>query len=670
MGRETPPDDAVHDPLDGPTPDPRIGAHIGNYALHERLGKGGMALVYRATHLKFHEPAAVKLLNARHGADPEMRRRFLREARAMREISKRNRHVVRALDYGETPDGEVYLVMEYLRGQDLAQVVRATGPLDWARLAPIALQLCDALAATHAAGLIHRDIKPSNCFLAEVAAARPHTRPGPVVKLIDFGVAKHLGGSGEQTAQGVVLGTPAYIAPEMLALAAPPDVRTDVYALGATLYALLTGAPPYTGKRPSELVYKQYHEVLPPPSARRPAELPRLAPEVDALVLRALARDPEKRFQSATEFADAIHATVRHDSEPATVIHVRTPPAAAVATASPDLLVRMLAIVTVLVAAAVAGIAWLVFNPPALSTTPAPGTCDVTRDDDDCPDDQWCIRGTCRPRPQIEYAARGESCRERDCEPPHLDCGPDLVCYRRAGERPVAPHCEDPRVVAAVESLVAKCNQRQHDIASLAEDPMNCSGDVWRDLTASDAEIDLLLSAFPDRFAIAFPRGQPKLRSGWPDADTEAFLAAQLGPHLPRLAQAHRIFVIGRASPDGPADHNYALTLRRIDVFVRMFKRMLRAGAPQGPQQPDPVFVSWGVADDRLLTLSSFTRHYVGEHDPFAFSAAEQTPLRAGVDAFMRGEQLPDRELRTLEQAVNRVVLVVPILCDPRKLPP
>ena len=671
MGRVDPPNDAVNAALDGPTPDPRIGSRIGNYVLHERLGRGGMALVYRATHTKFHEPAAVKLLNARYGAETEMRRRFLREARAMREISKRNRHVVRALDYGETATGEAYLVMEYLRGQDLAQVVRATGPLDWPRLAPLALQLCDALSAVHAASLIHRDIKPSNCFLAEVTATRPHERPGPIIKLIDFGIAKDLDARAEQTGQGIVLGTPAYLAPEMLALGAPPDVRTDVYALGATLYALLTGAPPYQGKKHSELVFKQYHETLAPPSARRPADLPRLPPAVDELVLRALALDPDKRFQSASEFADAIHGTVTHDSQPATAIHVRTPaPRPASAAPPPDLLLRVLAVVTVLVAAAVAGIGWAVLSAPTLPAGVAPGTCDVTRDDDDCPEDQWCIRGACRPRPQVEYAARGESCRERDCEPPHLDCGPDLVCYRKASPRPPAPHCEDPRVVAAVESLVAKCSQRQHDIASLAQDPMNCSGDVWRDLTASDAEIDLLLSAFPDRFAISFPRAQPRLRGGWPDPAAEAFLAAQLGPYLPRLAQAHRIFVIGRASPDGPADSNYALTLRRIDVFERMFKRMLRADNPGGSPFPDPLFVSWGVADDRLLTLASFTKHYVGERPPFGFTDADQSHLRSGVERFKQGEVLPERELKSLEQAVNRVVLVIPILCDPRELPP
>ncbi|MBL9106336.1 MAG: serine/threonine protein kinase [Myxococcales bacterium] len=650
------------------TPDLRVGTHVGNYVIHERLGRGGMALVYRATHTRFHEEAAVKLLHPRHGAASEMRRRFLREARAMREISKRNRHVVRALDFGETERGEAYLVMEYLRGQDLHQLLKTTGPLDWSRAAPLALQLCDALASTHAVGLLHRDIKPSNCFLADQSQ-----HAGPIIKLIDFGIAKDLGESGEQTDRNIVLGTPAYLAPELLALGAPPDARSDIYALGATIYCLLTGAPPYQGQ-PRELLQQQ-HQPLPPPSARRPADLPPLPPGVDELVLRAVHLDPEQRFQSAGTLADAIRHTqyLAPDADPPTAIHVPRPRRR---DGSPDLLLRALIIVTVLVSAGIAAVAWFALQPPPAPAPVvlAPGACDPNRGDEDCGDDEWCIRGACRPRPPVEYAARGESCRERDCEPPHLECGPDLVCFRTGGERPPAPHCEDPRVVAAVEALVQKCNQRQHDITALAQDPMNCSGDVWRDLTASDAEIDLLLSAFPDRFAVSFPRAQPRLRGGWPDAEAESFLRAQIAPHLARIGQAHRIFVIGRASPDGPADSNYALSLRRIDVFERLITRMLQTLPPEPSPTPDPAprpgprFVSWGVADDRLLTLASFTRNYVGSHPPFAFTSDEQSRLRAGVDRFSHGDPLAPRELRDLEQAVNRVVLVIPILCDPRRL--
>jgi serine/threonine protein kinase len=293
-------DDITDDtlPKPGPVCDDRTGTTIGNYTLQERLGSGGMASVYRAVHRNFDELVAVKLLSGRYGAQPEMRRRFLREAVVMREISARSNHVVRALDFGETQAGEAYLVMDYLTGQDLQQLLRTVGPLPWSHVAPLALQLCDALATTHAHGIIHRDIKPSNCLLTDEAGQQR-------LKLIDFGVAKDLGAADHQTDVNIVLGTPAYLAPEQLSGAAEPDVRSDIYAVGATLYCLLTGRPPHVGSH-TVVAHKQQTEPPPPPSAERPQGLPRVPHAADALVLRALDLDPDRRFQSAADLADEI----------------------------------------------------------------------------------------------------------------------------------------------------------------------------------------------------------------------------------------------------------------------------------------------------------------------------------------------------------------------------
>jgi serine/threonine protein kinase len=286
-------------PKQGPTRDHRTGMTVGNYVLQERLGQGGMASVYRAVHKNFGELVAVKLLDARFIAEADMLPRFLHEARVMREISAKNQHIPRALDFGETAVGEPYLIMEHLTGQDLAELVRTVGPLEWSRLAPLALQLCDALIAVHSEHIIHRDIKPSNCFLA-------HDGGKQVAKLIDFGIAKDLNAQGEQTASNVVLGTPSYLAPELLTGVDHPNPRTDIYSFGATLYCLLTGRPPYKGRAQDIVLERQRTRRLVPPSAERAAELPRLPRAVDELVMRALSIDPSRRFQSVDELAEAI----------------------------------------------------------------------------------------------------------------------------------------------------------------------------------------------------------------------------------------------------------------------------------------------------------------------------------------------------------------------------
>lgn len=270
------------------------------YRVMERLGKGGMSAVYRAVDRLEGVEYAVKFLDRRFTIDPDMARRCQREARAMAEIE--SRHVPRAFLVGTTSEGEIYLVMEFLRGRDLDLVLTQGGPLPWRRAVAIGLQICEALAAAHARNIVHRDIKPSNCFLVE-----GNEGTDDFVKLIDFGIAKDLEASGEQTGLGLVLGTPGYVAPELFAGEVRASAATDVYGLGVTLYKLLTGRLPWTPGSPVDVAYAQVHEIPRPLHELVPGAFPASAA---AAVMQAFARDPAQRFRSVEEVAAALRGAL------------------------------------------------------------------------------------------------------------------------------------------------------------------------------------------------------------------------------------------------------------------------------------------------------------------------------------------------------------------------
>lgn len=279
----------------------RTGSVIASrFRVMERLGKGGMAAVYRAIDCVSGAVYAIKFLDRRYAVDPEMARRCQREARTMAMLT--HPHIPRSYVVGSTAQGDLYIVMEFLRGRDLDQIVRAEGPLSWKRTVEIGLQLCDALAAVHAQNIIHRDVKPSNCFLLE-------TVEGDFAKLIDFGIVRDLDASGEQTSTGTVLGTAGYLAPELHAGTAKASVLTDIYALGVTLYKLVSGHLPWPGSAAIEIAHRQQSEaprplnnVLLPPRA--------LPPATERTLMRALEQDPARRYPCATSFAEALRATL------------------------------------------------------------------------------------------------------------------------------------------------------------------------------------------------------------------------------------------------------------------------------------------------------------------------------------------------------------------------
>lgn len=274
-------------PLDGGVledlPDPMVGRTIaGRYVIHERVGAGGMGTVYRARHEVVGRDVAVKFLSPDLAYDPHNRQRFLREARAANRIN--HEHIIDITDYGESEeDGLVYLVMEFLAGVPLNQVIDEAG-MPVARALRIALQIGRALARAHELDVIHRDIKPDNIFVLVGADG------GDFVKILDFGLAR-MKGDLRITATGTIFGTPEYMSPEQ-ARGVPLTPATDLYSVGVVLYEMLTGRLPFTGGTP-DLILAHLRQTPEPPS--RVAKIPA---ELDALVLGLLEKDPEQRLSA------------------------------------------------------------------------------------------------------------------------------------------------------------------------------------------------------------------------------------------------------------------------------------------------------------------------------------------------------------------------------------
>jgi serine/threonine protein kinase len=281
--------------------DPLIGTVIDErYQLERLLGSGGMSRVYLGTHLRAGGKLAIKLIDLRLSNKPDMVQRCLQEARTMMEIQ--SNYVVRAYDVGVLPSGQLYIVMEHLAGDDLEHLVQREGPLPWPRLADMAVQICSGLAAAHKHGTIHRDIKPQNCFRVPLDGNPDH------IKLIDFGIARDANAEVGLTQDGMILGTPEYMAPELVVAGHPPDVRSDIYALGAMLYKLLTGNAPFRGRDALDTLYQHRNSPVVPPSEAAP-ELD-IPIEADEILLRALAKRPEDRYSSVDEMSRAIRASL------------------------------------------------------------------------------------------------------------------------------------------------------------------------------------------------------------------------------------------------------------------------------------------------------------------------------------------------------------------------
>lgn len=269
----------------------------GRYRVERLIGEGGMGDVYLATHLKIDKPVAIKVLAPEQMRRPRTVSRFLQEAKAASKI--RHDNVVDITDFGEA-EGCAFFVMEYLDGEDLHHLLKRETRISLARAQAIAAQLLGGLAAAHEAGIIHRDIKPHNCFIS------PRKGNPEFVKVIDFGIAKLRDGSEEQlTRTGAIMGTAEYMSPEQ-GQGLELDGRSDLYSVGVIVYRMLTGRVPFRGGNPMAILYQHIHGELVPPSVACPEA--DLSPEVDALVARALAKEPADRFATASEFAAAVTA--------------------------------------------------------------------------------------------------------------------------------------------------------------------------------------------------------------------------------------------------------------------------------------------------------------------------------------------------------------------------
>jgi hypothetical protein len=262
-------------------------AQVGQYLLREKLGEGGMGVVYRATHALLRRDTAVKLLLPTR-ISAESLARFEREVTLTAALTHAN--TVAIFDYGRTPEGVFYYAMEYLEGGDLERLVEYAGALEPARAIWILEQVCRALSEAHALGLVHRDIKPSNVLLCE------RGQEGDVTKIVDFGLVKDLNASGAAASyEETLTGTPLYMSPESITSPDAIDLRSDLYSLGAVAYFLLVGRPPFTGKTIVEICAAHLHTVPEPPSRRRSG----LPADVEAVILRCLAKDPSARFSDA-----------------------------------------------------------------------------------------------------------------------------------------------------------------------------------------------------------------------------------------------------------------------------------------------------------------------------------------------------------------------------------
>jgi len=270
----------------------REARRLGHYTLGEKIAEGGIGTVYRAHHAMLRRPTAIKLLR-NQTANDEAIRQFEREVQITAELT--DPHIVAVYDYGCSRDGTFYYAMEYLDGIDLERLVRDYGPQPVGRVVSVIRQVCDALAEAHGRGLIHRDIKPANILLCE------RGREKDVAKVVDFGLVRRLDIDWDPTE---LAGTPGYLAPETIADFAKVGAPSDLYALGAVAYYLLTGQTVFDAESFVSLCQQHLNDEPPPPSARAPRRA--IPASVDALVMSCLAKDPSARPSSAMALADAL----------------------------------------------------------------------------------------------------------------------------------------------------------------------------------------------------------------------------------------------------------------------------------------------------------------------------------------------------------------------------
>jgi serine/threonine-protein kinase len=278
-----------------------IGQTIGNYLVRQKLGEGGMGSVYLAEHPHIGKKVALKILHAEFASNQEVVTRFFNEAKAVNDINHPN--IVDIIDYGVLATGNqgeamVYFIMEFLPGITLTQLIQREAPLPPERALAIAMQVADALSASHKANIVHRDLKPDNIILISKGRERDF------VKLLDFGIAKLTGDQpgSRRTRTGIVMGTPAYMSPEQCEGRGTVDHRTDIYALGIVLYEAITGRVPFVGDGYGEVLVQHLTQMPAAPSTIRGV----IPPHVEQIVMKALQKRPDDRYPTMDDFMRAM----------------------------------------------------------------------------------------------------------------------------------------------------------------------------------------------------------------------------------------------------------------------------------------------------------------------------------------------------------------------------
>lgn len=347
------PDDGTNLIQLAPSADPLIGRTlVERFVVGERLGQGGMGTVYRGKQLSTGREVAIKVIEPSRASDPQTTRRFLRECTLASQLSHPGSITV--IDFGQDDDGLLFLVMELIDGATLSEIM-LQAPLTLERAVDIAIEICSVLAAAHEHGVIHRDLKPSNIMLRTQGAIEH-------VIVLDFGLAKSLAEDSVLTQSGAIMGSPAYMPPE-LASGTPADERTDLYSLGVILYEACTGKPPFTDDSTRQLMAMHLYERPRPPDVPEP---------LATTIMGLLEKKPESRPQSASEVRKALQRARASLASPDQSVTVSLPPRVEPLTTLPLPTRSAKPWIPVLLVAAAVGVAIFLLFPETASDTPAP----------------------------------------------------------------------------------------------------------------------------------------------------------------------------------------------------------------------------------------------------------------------------------------------------------